>query len=91
MKDSYRRKIGIEEEAENFLFISKIYLPMFPKKKFRINKDKKKFDCEIKAVLCSCVLPEHRHYHLYIKGIKFKKGRLAEIHLKGKSYSLSIK
>jgi hypothetical protein len=91
MKDTYKRRIGSEEEAGNFLFISKIYLPMFPKKSFKINKNKNKFDCEIRAVLCSCVLPEHRHYHLYIKGVKFKKGSIVEIDLKGKSYSLSIK
>ena len=84
-RSTYRHRLGSEDVRKARILITKDAWKLFPNPGERVAQriGARRFDAEIKAELCSCVPPEHEHYHLICSALKgqtgFKSGALVVI------------
>lgn len=83
----YERKLGSDEVAKKYVFITKDALGFFPKQgeEFKVRAGGEAFVARVVAVDCACVGPDkpHKHYNIDASAFRdklaWKRGTLVKI------------
>jgi hypothetical protein len=84
-RSTYRHRLSSEDVRKARILITKDAWKLFPNpgERVALRIGARRFDAEIKSEHCSCVPPEHEHYHLICPALKgqagFKSGALVVI------------
>ncbi len=72
--DTYERKLGSDEAARKYIFITKEALEFFPRAgdEFKIRAGGSEFAARVVAVECACMGPDKPHEHYNIDASNFK-------------------
>jgi len=88
MKDTYNRKISLEEASEGYIMVLKDRLAFFPAlgETFQISG----FPAKVEARGCECQGREKPHEHYFIRRAGLAKGQVVRIARNGPDYTLSV-
>ena len=75
-RSTYRHRLSSEAVRKGRILITKDAWKLFPDpgEGVHLRIGARRFDAEIQAERCSCVPPEHEHYHLICKDLKGQSG-----------------
>lgn len=88
-KEVYSRKISLKEADNDFIFISKNKLPLFPElgEKFNLEDDNSSHKVEVECYPCTCRGPNRPHEHYFIRWKGLKSGDRIDIIKKSENES----
>ncbi len=75
-RSTYRHRLSSEDVRKQRILITKDAWKLFPDpgQRVALRIGSRRFDAEIRAEKCSCVPPEHEHYHLICAALKGQSG-----------------
>ena len=91
-KNSYSRKISLDEAKKGYFFVLKDDLSFFPAvgKGFVIESEGISHDAAVESYSCTCQGPRKPHYHYFIRWKGLKVRDRVRIDFDGEKYLLNM-